>query len=122
MVAHLNKEGFKESVFDFEKETAWKYNGSLPAIVEFSAKWCGPCKMLEPALEKISEKYRDKLVVYSVDVDEEPEIANMFSISSVPTMFFIAMEGKPEYVTGALPEKDLEKILNDIIFKTKPVS
>jgi thioredoxin 1 len=115
MTEHLDGEGFKKKIFDWEKSEEWKYEGALPAIVDFYAEWCGPCKMLGPVLEELSAKYEGKLSVFKIDTDKEPELSGLFDISSVPTLLFIPKEGKPAMALGALPKTQLEKAIGEIL-------
>ena len=73
MSESLTKETFVEKVFQYEKNDQWKFEGTVPAIVDFWAEWCGPCKMISPVLEEIAKQYEGKLNVYKVNVDEETE-------------------------------------------------
>lgn len=115
MTEHLDTEGFKKKIFDWEKGKEWKYEGELPAIVDFYAEWCGPCKMLGPVLEELSAKYKGKLSVYKIDTDKEPELSALFNISSVPTLLFIPKEGMPSLALGALPKPQLEKAIGEVL-------
>jgi thioredoxin 1 len=115
MTEHLDTEGFKKRVFDWEKNKEWKYEGNLPAIVDFYAEWCGPCKMLGPTLEDIARKYEGKIEVFKVDTDKEPELSAIFNISSVPTLLFIPMEGLPSMALGALPKPQIEKAIAEVL-------
>jgi thioredoxin 1 len=70
-VIYLNKETFKQQVFDFETNKEWNYEGKVPAILDFYADWCGPCKMLAPVLNNIQKEYSGKIQVFKVDTDKE---------------------------------------------------
>ena len=115
MTEHLNSESFKTRIFDWEKNKEWKFEGSLPAIVDFYAEWCGPCKMIGPVLEELAQKYEGKLAVFKVDTDKEPEISALFNIASVPTLLFIPTEGLPSVALGALPKPQLEKAIAEVL-------
>jgi thioredoxin 1 len=65
----LTKQGFKEKVFDYEQDQEWKYKGTLPAIIDFYADWCGPCKMVAPILDELAKEYDGKLTIYKVDTE-----------------------------------------------------
>ena len=115
MSEKLTAEEFKKKVFDYESKKEWDYAGDLPAIIDFYADWCGPCKMVAPVLEKVAEKYSGKLHVYKVDTEAEQELAAVFGIQSIPTIYFIPKDGKPSYSMGALPQAQIEKAITDIL-------
>jgi len=73
---HLTKAEFLKKVCNYEANpNEWKYEGTVPCIVDFYATWCGPCKMLSPTLEDLAKEYDGKIVVYKVDVDQEQDLA-----------------------------------------------
>jgi thioredoxin len=113
MTTKLTTEDFKTKVFDYTSNEEWKYEGALPAIIDFYADWCGPCKMVAPILEELSKKYEGKLTIYKVDTEVENELAAVFGIRSIPTFLFIPMEGRPMLQPGALPKNVFEKIIDE---------
>lgn len=117
-VIHIGKTEFVEKIYDYEKNPdKWIYNGKKPAIVDFYADWCGPCRMLSPTLESLAQKYKDKIIIYKVNTDKERELAAAFGITSLPTLLFIPMDKMPQVAQGALPKEDLEKEINDFLLK-----
>lgn len=111
----LDKKAFIEKVFDFEKEKEWKYLGTQPAIVDFYADWCGPCKMVTPILEKLSAEYAGKVAIYKVDTDKEQELAGSFGIQSIPSLLFIPLKGEPQMARGALSREAFDKAIAEIL-------
>ena len=109
----LTTADFKDKVFDYVNEQEWKYKGSLPAIIDFYADWCGPCKMVAPILEDLAIEYDDKLVIYKVDTEVEQELSAAFGIQSIPTFLFIPVNGDPMMQPGALPKKVFKQIIEE---------
>lgn len=116
-VVHLTAQDFKEKVFNYETNTEWKYEGSIPAIVDFYADWCAPCKMVAPILEDLAMEYSGKIMVYKVDTENEQELASVFGIQSIPTILFIPREGQPQAAMGALPRQTFETVIQDVLLK-----
>lgn len=104
---------FKEKVFNYDSGEEWKYAGSLPAIVDFYADWCGPCKAIAPALEELSKEYEGRLVIYKIDTDKEAELSGLFGIQSIPTLLFIPTSGAPMMQKGALPKNVLQQVIEE---------
>src|SRR5512142_2172117 len=104
-VVHLTTQDFKEKIVDYEKGNEWKYEGNLPAIVDFYADWCGPCKMVAPVLEELAKEYSGQILVYKVDTENEQELAAVFGIQSIPTLLFVPKDGQPQAAMGALPKQ-----------------
>ncbi|HEX8041505.1 MAG TPA: thioredoxin [Chryseosolibacter sp.] len=113
MTIKLTSEDFRKKIFDYTAHEEWKYEGTLPAIVDFYADWCGPCKMVAPILEELSRQYEGKLLIYKVDTEAEPEVSSVFGIRSIPTFLFIPMEGAPMMQPGALPKHVFEKAIEE---------
>ena len=119
MTENLTKATFLEKVFNFEEHKEWKFEGQVPAIIDFYADWCGPCKMIAPILEQLSEEYGDKINIYKIDTEAEQELAAAFGIKSIPSMLFCPMGEQPQMANGALPKAELERIIADVLQVTK---
>lgn len=107
----LTADKFKEEIFDYTTEKEWKYKGTLPAIIDFYADWCGPCKMVAPILEELSEDYSEQLNIYKVDTEVEQELSAVFGIRSIPSILFIPKEGQPMMQPGALPKSTFKQVI-----------
>lgn len=106
----LTAEKFKEDIFDYTKEKEWKYKGDKPAIIDFYADWCGPCQMVAPIFEELSNEHPD-VIIYKVDTEVEHELSAVFQIRSIPSILFIPVDKQPMMQAGALPKNALEKII-----------
>jgi len=111
MPEHLTKRTFLERVFNYEKNKEWKFEGSLPALVDFWAPWCGPCRMVGPVIDELSKEYAGKVNFYKVNTDVEQELAGVFGIQSIPSLLFISKDGMPKMAMGALPKSELKRII-----------
>ena len=110
---HLTSEQFKKDIFDYTTEKEWKYKGEVPAIIDFYADWCGPCKMVAPVLEELSNEYDGKLNIYKVDTEIEQELSAVFRIRSIPSILFIPKDKQPMMQAGAMPKHMLEEIIKE---------
>jgi len=118
MTEQLTKETFLTKVFDYEKNKDWKFNGELPAIIDFWAPWCGPCRMVGPVLEELSEEYKGKINIYKVNTDEEQELGSVFGIRSIPSILFVPIEGQPKMAVGALPKESIKQAIDKELLVT----
>ena len=115
----LSTQDFKDKVFNYETEKEWKYSGRLPAIIDFYADWCGPCKMVAPVLEELATEYDGKIIIYKVDTEAEMELASIFGIQSIPTFLFIPVDASPMMQPGAFPKNVFKEIIEDHLLKSK---
>jgi len=98
---NLTKQDFLEKVMNYEKnQTEWVYEGDRPALIDFYADWCGPCRMAAPVLEELAKEYEGKIHVYKVDTQKERELASVFGIQSIPAFLFVPQEGRPTMSNG----------------------
>jgi len=114
---HLTFETFKTKIFDFENSNEWKFEGSLPCIIDFYADWCGPCKALSPILEELDKEFAGKINIYKVNTEEENDLSAIFGIKSIPSLLFIPLEGQPQMSAGAPPKDALIRAINDLLLK-----
>ncbi|MBM4170036.1 MAG: thioredoxin [Ignavibacteria bacterium] len=111
MAENLTKQTFLERVFNYETNKEWKYEGNLPAVVDFWAPWCGPCRMVGPIVEELSREYKGKVNFFKVNTDEEQDVAGAFGIRSIPSLLFVPMEGQPKMAVGALPKEAFKEAI-----------
>lgn len=112
----MTKADFLKKVADYEKNSQeWKYLGDKPALIDFYASWCGPCKALAPVLEELAAEYGDQIYIYKINTEEEQELAAAFGIRSIPTLLFIPLEGKPQMAQGAMPKDSLKEAIDKVM-------
>lgn len=115
---NLTKADFLTKVMDYETNPQeWKYLGDKPAIIDFYADWCGPCKMIAPILEELAEEYKDDIYIYKINTENEQELAAMFNIRSIPTLLFVPMEGQPQLAQGAMPKASFKEAIEGVLLK-----
>jgi thioredoxin 1 len=117
-VVHLDKAAFLSKVHNFEASRDWKFEGSRPALIDFYADWCKPCKIVAPYFEEFAKKYEGKIDIYKVNVDQQQEIAAFYGISSIPTFFFIDSKGQVFGDMGAKPKEFYEQRILEMIGET----
>lgn len=113
---NLTKGDFLRKIADYENNpNEWKFLGQRPAVIDFYASWCGPCRVLLPILGELSDEYAGKVDIYKVNIDQEEELATLFNIQSVPTMYFIPMQGLPIKAVGVKPKEELKQRLDNLL-------
>ena len=113
-VVTLSSKDFKTKVYDISQKDPENL-GSKPAIVDFYASWCGPCRAISPILDELASEYGDKIVIYKVDVDASPEIAKAFGIRSIPAVLFIPLKGDSTMTVGGRSKEEFKKQIDTML-------
>lgn len=117
-IEYLTKETFKEKIWDYEKNPqTWVYEGKEPAIIDFYADWCRPCRMVAPILDELSVEYAGKIKIYKIDTQVERELAGVFQVSSIPAFLYIPMDGQPTMDKGLKDKETFVKIIDEVLMK-----
>jgi len=108
----LTKAKFLAEVWDYENSPKeWKYKGKKPALIDFYADWCGPCRTAAPILEELAKEYNGKVVIYKIDTQVEQELASVFGIQGIPAFLYIPVNGKPTMSSGIARTKEDTKMM-----------
>ncbi len=115
----LTKNVFLQKVWDYENTPQeWVYKGDKPALIDFYADWCGPCKIASPILEEISNDYAGQIYVYKIDTEKERELAAVFGVRGIPAFLYIPVKGQPVMMSGiARTKEDTKKMFAENIDK-----
>ena len=113
----LNTEQFEEKVCELNNPKGFQYKGKLPAIVDFYADWCGPCRSIAPYLVEYAKEYAGKIIIYKVNIDKCPEVSQAFEIQSIPTLLYLKPNTQPTATVGALSKDELKQVIEDSLLK-----
>lgn len=117
-IEYLTKETFKQKIWDYEKNpNTWVYKGKEPAIIDFYADWCRPCRMVAPILDELARDYHGKIKIYKVDTQVERELAAVFQITSIPAFLYIPLNGQPQMDRGLKDKATFERIIAEVLLK-----
>lgn len=116
-VIYLTEQTFKERVFNYDTNNEWKYEGNKPAIIDFYADWCAPCRELSPLLEKVVKEYGGKVILYKIDTEKERKLTETLGISALPTLLYIPVRGKPQVRMGLVPKDSLKRAIDEFLLK-----
>ncbi len=117
-VKHINAKYMRDHIYDYkENPTKFVFKGERPAVLDFYADWCGPCRDLSPKISKLAKKYKGQIDFYKIDTDKEEELSEVFGLHSIPMLLFIPMEGTPISTVGNLTMEQLEESLAKIKVK-----
>ncbi len=115
-VIYLNTADFKKLVWDYNQNPdTFVYKGDKPAIIDFYADWCRPCKMVAPIMDELAQTYKGKVIFYKVNTDMERELSKTFQIQSIPAILYIPKEGKPQMSVGLQQKEAYIQSINDIL-------
>ncbi len=114
-VVLLTEKTFKEKVWNYEKNSSFKFEGDKPVIVDFYADWCSPCKLVANNLAAIQKQHGNNIQVYKVNIDNSEKIANLFSVRSIPTLLFIKAEGNLKKIVKYKDKAGLEKLVKNYL-------
>ncbi len=117
-VKELNSEQFNKKVYDMMSEDLI-YLGDKPAIVDFTATWCGPCQRITPILEELAAEMADEIVIYKVDIDKNRDLAEAFNISSIPAILYIPAAGEPVMTVGARGKEKFKEEIRTFLLPEK---
>lgn len=111
----LDDAGFKDKVYDFEKEKPWVFKGDKPVIVDFYANWCAPCRKIAPVLEELQKEYGDDIQIYKVNIDRARAVSAAFNITAIPSFLFIPLKGEPHFTKGVFPKSVFVKSIKEVM-------
>lgn len=116
---NLTAETFKEKVFDYAQKEDWSFKGTKPAVIDFYADWCQPCKTIAPILEELDTEY-EGVDFYKVNTEEQQELAMAFGIKSIPSVLMIPVDELPQMVQGAVPKEVFIRAIGEILLGQEP--
>lgn len=99
-VTELTADTFQTKVYNLNQEEL-VFLGDKPAIVDFTATWCGPCQRIAPILDELAAQYDGEIVIYKVDIDKNRDLAKAFNVSSIPAVLYIPLNGDPVMTVGS---------------------
>ncbi len=114
-VSQLTADAFKKVVYNYDVDKTWKYEGNMPAVIDFYADWCPPCRQLSPLVEEVAKEYKGKIVVFRVNTDKEKELTQSLGITNLPTLLYIPVKGQPKVTLGYISKDILVKTINEIL-------
>jgi thioredoxin len=111
IVRKINTETFIAEIFDYKANPqTWVYKGNKPAIIDFYADWCGPCKRVAPIMDELAKEYAGQVNFYKVNTDDEKELSGgVFGIRSIPSILYIPVNGQPSMSAGAASKEEYIK-------------
>lgn len=116
----LTEAEFTSAVSDWSKGYAgWKFKGKRPAVIDFYADWCGPCRKLSPTVDSLATAYKGKVDFYKVNVDRCPELAKRLGVRSIPMLLLCPAKGSPQVIMGVYPGSEIEAAMRYVFYPKK---
>ena len=103
LINHVTKESFEEEIV----------KSKLPVLIDFWAQWCGPCRAVAPVLDEIAQEYEGEIRVVKVNTDEQPEMADQFNITTIPTLLLYSNEHEVSRMVGVHPKENIEAFIDE---------
>lgn len=113
-VHSIDQARFKDVIADWNARD-WVMKSERPVVVDFYADWCRPCRRLEPILRDIAHHYQGSVDFYRINVEQNPEIAEVFQVRSIPYLLICPMQGEPKEVIGLYPEQEYIRVINQAL-------
>ena len=113
-IIEIGQKEFNELIADTNKPE-WVFKGLRPAVVDFNAVWCGPCRKMAPILEQLAQEFSGKVDFYSLDVDKNKELATMLGVRGIPLIIFCPMTGNPSATVGLQEYDTILAKINEIL-------
>lgn len=114
-IQELTGDAFYKTIADYDVNKEWKYKGTLPAIIDFYATWCPPCRQLSPLVDEVAKEYKGKIIVYRINIDKEKVLVNKLGITNIPTLLYIPSTGQPKVTLGYIPKDKLLKTIKEVL-------
>ncbi len=109
----LTVQTFKTKIFNFDAGRNWKFEGSIPAIINFYADGCGPCRTQSSALEDIAAEFAVKVSVFTIDIEATPELSTILRVREIPALLFIPKAGKPALFSGLTSQQIIREAIRN---------
>ena len=113
----VNTKKFEEKVCELNNPKGFQYKGEIPAVVDFYADWCGPCRSITPHLVELAKEYAGQIIVYKVNIDKYPEISQAFGVRSIPTLLYMKPNAQPVSTVGAMSKDEIKQVIDDTLLK-----
>ena len=117
-VIRMDKQMFLDNIFDYTSgSTNWKYKGEKPAVIDFYATWCGPCRMVAPLLKSLGQRIQRSNCILQSRYRQQKELSAVMGIQSLPTIIFIPKTGQPQIIIGAANKATFRKAIEEVLLK-----